>query len=101
MTEKNERGHSGSKCRDCPYWTDKCKEINERHPHQTHQPMESLCWCCKNAVPDRDGVNGCEWSLYSQPVPGWKVSSKKAFARSDGKQAYTYKVERCPKFERG
>ena len=72
-----------------------------KHPTQAHQPMESLCWCCKNAVPDKDGLAGCEWSLYSQPVPGWKIGARAEFTKGDGTKAYTYKVVRCPKFERG
>lgn len=32
----------------------------------------SLCWSCRNAVPDRYG-NGCSWSRDAIPVAGWVV----------------------------
>ena len=87
-----------NKCQECEYWSDKCREINRQH-QGIHMNGESLCWCCKNAIPSED--SGCEWSVSKKPVKGWEVSQSKLFITNDGKQAYTYRVDRCPKFERG
>lgn len=87
------------KCQHCEYWSDECKKVNAAHCGGQHQTGETLCWCCKHAVPI-DG-NGCEWSMYKQPVDGWEVSQMKIFRKNDGTMAYTYRVDKCPKFERG
>lgn len=87
------------KCQYCEYWSDECKKVNAAHCGGQHQTGETLCWCCKHAVPI-DG-NGCEWSMYKQPVDGWKVSQLKMFRKNDGTMAYSYRVDKCPKFERG
>ena len=87
------------KCQHCEYWSDECKKVNASHCGGQHQTGETLCWCCKHAVPI-DG-NGCEWSMYKQPVDGWEVSQMKIFRKNDGTMAYTYRVDKCPKFERG
>lgn len=88
------------KCQKCKYWCDKCHEINHSKQGQ-HQTGETLCWCCKHAIPDKEGTKGCEWSIYKQPVDGWKVSQVKWYRNDDGKSCYTYRVDDCPKFERG
>lgn len=100
MAEKSERGTSGIKCKSCPYWCDECKRLNYGRPSQAHLPTESLCWCCKNAVPDKEGTRGCSWSLNKQPVKGWKVEASSEYHMADGRVAISYKVSRCPKFER-
>lgn len=91
----------GTKCKHCQYWCDACKEINLQHPGQAHLPTESLCWCCKNAVPDKECTRGCDWSIKGKPIDGWEVTEASTFVMSDGRQGRTYKVARCPKFERG
>lgn len=37
---------------------------------------ESLCWSCRNSVPDKYG-NGCSWSRDLIPVEGWQADYKK------------------------
>lgn len=101
MAEKSERGTAGSKCKTCKYWCDKCKEINMLHPSQTHLPTESLCWCCKHAVPDAEGKRGCSWSIRHEPVKGWKIVESAKYKAGDGREITSYKVSECPKFERG
>ena len=34
---------------------------------------ETICWYCRNAVPDReeDNTKGCSWSRRFEPVEGW------------------------------
>lgn len=101
MAEKSERGTAGNKCQTCKYWCDKCKEINMMHTSQTHLPTESLCWCCKHAVPDAEGERGCSWSISHKPVKGWKIAENAKYKTADGREIPSYKVSECPKFERG
>lgn len=51
----------------------------------------SLCWKCRNAVPDKQG-HGCEWSMHHKPVPGWKT------VQSIRKEQPSVRVVVCPKF---
>lgn len=92
------------KCKDCEYKSDKCKEIAMMHKQDVISPQQTLCWCCKNAVPEKDSkgiyICGCEWSIKSEPVPGWEVSSA-GLVFEQGHSYMTYCVSRCPKFERG
>lgn len=95
------------KCKNCEYRSDKCREIADAHKRDDREKQNTdatLCWCCKNAVPAKDGTGkytaGCEWSMFRRPVKGWEVS-KAALVRECGHTYMTYCVSRCPKFERG
>ena len=68
----------------------------------------SLCWFCKNAVPtaitdkrtnEKRYIQGCPWSIYTQPVPGWIAD--KSIMKVNGHERVTYYVYNCPLFERG
>lgn len=61
-------------------------------------PSESLCWHCKNAVPNYSG-RGCNWSRFFKPVPGWDAPAN--FHQSHDRMTTGYKVNACPMFERG
>lgn len=60
---------------------------------------EQLCWSCKNAC------GGCEWSAYLKPVPGWTAEKVPRWEYVNTKEnkllGFTYKITKCPKFERG
>lgn len=56
---------------------------------------ETLCWKCRNAVPNSQTGAGCEWSKGFCPVPGWTAELHEC----DGIESY--RVLSCPKFERG
>lgn len=86
------------KCQTCAYWSDTCEDINTRKK-QLHGTRDTLCWCCKHAVPGEN--KGCEWSMYRVPVPGWNVDQSGLHRLSNGKLVHTYRVVSCPKFERG
>lgn len=62
----------------------------------------TLCWKCKNAVPDKNG-HGCNWSRKRQPVEGWvaKETKLKMYKNEQGEEVYTksYHVILCPEFE--
>lgn len=68
-------------------------------------PNETLCWYCKNAVPN--GKSGCDWSNDFQPCQGWSAKETIIMnAYNDGgsaKKHYTpsYKVAECPQFKEG
>lgn len=61
-----------------------------------HHRENSLCWGCKNAVPNHLRGIGCEWSIDYHPVPGWKAEMRE---RTSLKGSYF--VFKCPKFEKG
>ena len=58
---------------------------------------DTLCWYCKNAVPNRDRTVGCSWSIESKPVKGWTARKCK---KADIKCGYSYHVYDCPEFVR-
>jgi hypothetical protein len=70
---------------------------------------ESLCWSCDNAVPKtRDGsastdyVKGCVWSIFKQPVKGWKAK-RQTMKRCKGSKEpsiVSYHVTKCPYYIR-
>lgn len=56
---------------------------------------QTLCWTCKNAVPDMIG-HGCEWSRSGKPVEGWTAEEDMILDKIE-----SYKVIECPKYEEG
>ena len=61
----------------------------------------SICWKCKNAVPDEK--HGCSWSREFKPVEGWDAEPsviRNASHRKDvgPVDVDTYLVKACPKF---
>lgn len=54
----------------------------------------TLCWFCKNAVPNKEGTVGCSWSREFKPVKGWKARKCK---NSNGD---SYRVYECPELVR-
>lgn len=55
--------------------------------------MEQLCWTCERSC---GGENGCEWSNYLRPVPGWTAER---VVKKDGIQyVQTYHIDECPKY---
>ena len=61
---------------------------------------ETLCWRCDNAVPDRDGERGCDWSREGKPVEGWKATRRdiRVGTTGGGKKSESYRVKKCPQF---
>lgn len=61
----------------------------------------TLCWRCQHAVPNGEGTNGCEWSLYLKPVPGWDAIKRYIpnKYKKNGKGLPTYHVISCPRFK--
>ena len=55
-----------------------------------YRPSQSICWHCKNAVPDEDC--GCSWSMHFIPVEGWVVKQTKR------KNDRSFCVLECPEF---
>lgn len=96
----NKRG----KCPTCPYHSELCDKIAEielkknRKYNATltyHSKGQSLCWCCKKAVPKAKDPNPCPWASRLYPVDGWDADLKDI----DGN--YSYVVHKCLMFERG
>lgn len=67
---------------------------------------DSLCWECKNAVPNFDKLQGCSWSIFFVPVKGWDAIPTIV---NNGYDKYhvlmpptrSYHVNSCPYFEKG
>jgi hypothetical protein len=58
-------------------------------------PIQStICWICKNSVPNPENGVGCSWSNHSKPVEGW-------VARPSDKYEDGYCVIECPEFIKG
>lgn len=76
------------------------REERDRMPiKRRDNAVASLCWDCKNAVPQ--GGHGCSWSERFEPVPGW--GAERRDIRTGPKKEGTtesYFVYRCPEFER-
>lgn len=63
----------------------------------------TICWGCKHAVPNPEKGIGCSWSTKFKPVKGWKAE-KDTITGGSGKNytlIKTYRVIKCPKFEKG
>ena len=54
------------------------------------ETKNTLCWSCRNAVPDEK--HGCSWNERLEPVPGWKTK------KGGNKEYITECVLECPEF---
>lgn len=85
--------------------------LSASHSSSSGDAMETtICWTCKNAVPDRDGEVGCAWSRSFVPVEGWEATPTKivliyndehAEHRRGPRTDDSYIVHSCPEYERG
>lgn len=67
---------------------------------------DSLCWECRNAVPNLEKLCGCSWSLFFIPVEGWDAEPTRINNgnRTDNQAlppSRSYHVFSCPYFEKG
>lgn len=95
------------RCKDCKQHCKKCddiaKEYVRKHINNFKMVNTSLCWCCAKAIPKKNSrgeIEGCSWSVYNRPVPGWDADEGK-FKHEYGGDVVTYMVHDCPEFERG
>lgn len=58
----------------------------------------TLCWRCRNAVPDLDGRQGCSWSRHFEPVAGW-TAVRQWLKCQDKDDEETFHVVKCLEFE--
>ncbi|MCL2352891.1 MAG: hypothetical protein FWC55_10205 [Firmicutes bacterium] len=58
------------------------------------QLADTICWECANA-----NGNGCGWFRRHSPVPGW--TAEKSFIGDNEDFGESFRVLRCPEFERG
>lgn len=77
-------------------YCEKCKE--KRQAEQSSK--QTLCWRCKNSVPDRYGERGCPWSRKRQPVEGWTAQERRLKV-SNHLTVTSYNVRECPLFVEG
>lgn len=72
----------------------------ERIP-QEHKKTMTICWECRNAVPDEEGKRGCSWSRKLEPVEGWQAVES-TVVRYDGghkREIMSALVLECPQFK--
>lgn len=86
------------------FWS-KCSLCREREERQRRKERKekrtwSLCWECKNAVPDAYGQRGCSWSRHRLPVDGWEAKETSLKIMQEVR-IKSYVVRKCPKFEKG
>lgn len=63
---------------------------------------DTLCWKCKNAVPNIKRGTGCNWSREFKAVEGWKVHEVIQYENCKSKENRdSYIVLICPEFEVG
>lgn len=70
-------------------------------PPKRRPYSQTLCWRCRNAVPDIHG-NGCSWSRHFRPVKGWDAEMKPINVEPDSqrkKEIASYVVRSCPEFK--
>lgn len=70
---------------------------------KTKSHKDTLCWYCKNSVPDKSGKVGCNWSRFLLPLPGWdaeKVTINNMYNHRKCVRK-SYIVKGCPEFVRG
>ena len=66
------------------------------------QPPKTICFLCKNCIPNPQNHIGCEWSYFLEPVPGWNaIRNDLRPSRKDGEMLVSYTVIDCPKFVEG
>lgn len=78
----------------------RCRERQENEKrrkdkgHKDFGGKMTLCWSCKNAVPDFKKGYGCSWSNYFKPVEGWKATETEVSVQNKKKRSYI--VIECP-----
>lgn len=74
-------------------------------PNTDFKPNTTICWNCRNAVPDAYGKRGCSWSREGTPVEGWIATPRTLYQYKSKDDEMTeviaFSVSDCPKFERG
>ena len=80
---------------------------NPGHPPPLRQVGGTLCWHCRNAVPNPETGAGCSWSRKEHaPVPGWTAERRDVQIQKDSRRRVngdleSYRVLACPEFEEG
>lgn len=86
-----------SLCDRC-YKRQKNYEARIEKGHKDFEKKETLCWRCKNAVPDKKKGTGCSWSKSFEPVEGWDAKEVQ-IKLYEGKSCTSYIVKKCPMFK--
>lgn len=93
---RGERGY-WSKCSEC---REKAKKAKRAADEKSNKQKQSLCWFCRNAVPDDKGKQGCNWSRNKLPVDGWDAIPTKLKVAAH-MTVPSYHVKTCPEFVEG
>lgn len=79
-----------------PRWLMEPEEEEKSKRLGKTQKTATLCWRCRNAVPE--GRYGCSWSRGLDPVPGWRAVPSKVYRGSDVDDIISWNVRECPEF---
>lgn len=69
--------------------------------------VPTLCWECKNAVPNEMDGTGCSWSKEFKPVKGWDAKktaihiNEQCGTKYKGGEIPSFLVRQCPCFVQG
>lgn len=74
-----------------------CEQCRDEARKET---QGTLCWHCKNAVPNIAGTVGCNWSRKKKPVDGWEATPTQLKIMGN-KTVQSYFVKKCPEFKEG
>lgn len=76
------------------HMADKRKLTIARNPSESG----TLCWRCKNAVPNPATGAGCDWSRSFKPVSGWDAEER-PLKNPDCGAVQSFFVKSCPNFD--
>lgn len=67
-------------------------------------PQQTICWECKHADKGNDSI--CPWAREFKPVEGWDATRRDILVQGTNQNQpahydESYKVHKCPLFERG
>ena len=97
-----------AKALQCDEWDIRVLTPERRPPNrrregipQEHKKTMTICWGCRNAVPDAEGKRGCSWSRKLEPVEGWQAVES-TVVRYDGghrREIMSALVLECPQYK--
>ena len=67
-------------------------------------PKQTICWECKHADKGKDSI--CPWDREFKPVEGWDATRRDILVQGTNQNQpahydESYRVNKCPLFERG
>lgn len=80
-------------------WRHFPKTIKEHEEYNKKEHRTTLCWSCKNSVPNNETGAGCSWSKELKPVAGWLAFPTKVRKGKNGDFMDSFFVIQCPFYD--